>query len=140
VDQQVDLDTSTSSTTTIKTFFIRRFIVVVITRFWLREMCSVGIRVKRFLLMDLLFLRIARILLQMGITSLMGLLTSVQVSYFSSVDNNRLTNAFTENDWGPAKINITQVGNFTKAPYKYKLTPLKSVEKIVKAGAGLGKI
>jgi pectate lyase len=45
-----------------------------------------------------------------------------------------------ENDWGPAKINITQVGNFTKAPYEYKLTPLKSVEKIVTAGAGLGKI
>ncbi|KAF2677195.1 polysaccharide lyase family 1 protein [Lentithecium fluviatile CBS 122367] len=45
-----------------------------------------------------------------------------------------------KNDWGPAKINITQVGNFTKAPYKYKLTPLKQVQKVVKAGAGLGKI
>jgi pectate lyase len=44
------------------------------------------------------------------------------------------------NDWGKATINITQVGNFTKAPYKYKLTPLKQVEKLVKAGAGLGKI
>jgi pectate lyase len=44
------------------------------------------------------------------------------------------------NDWGPARINITQVGNFTKAPYKYKLTPLKDVEKLVVSGAGLGKI
>ena len=57
-----------------------------------------------------------------------------------SIGNNGLANTLTENDWGPAKINITQVGNFTKAPYKYKLTPLKSVEKVVKAGAGLGKI
>jgi pectate lyase len=45
-----------------------------------------------------------------------------------------------ENDFGKATINITQVGNFTRAPYKFKLTPLKQVEKIVKAGAGLGKI
>jgi pectate lyase len=45
-----------------------------------------------------------------------------------------------ENDWGPAKINITQVGNFTKAPYKFTLTPLKHVEATVKAGAGLNKI
>ncbi|KAH7123982.1 polysaccharide lyase family 1 protein [Dendryphion nanum] len=44
------------------------------------------------------------------------------------------------NDWGKATINITQVGNFTKAPYKYQLTSLRQVEKIVKAGAGLGKI
>jgi pectate lyase len=58
----------------------------------------------------------------------------------SSICNDGVTNALPENDWGPASINITQVGNFTKAPYKYKLTPLKSVEKIVKAGAGLGKI
>lgn len=47
---------------------------------------------------------------------------------------------FAENDWGPTTINITQVGNFTKAPYKYSLTPLKQVQKVVKAGAGLGKI
>jgi len=46
----------------------------------------------------------------------------------------------TENDWGPATINITQVGNFTKAPYQYKLTPLEEVENVVKAGAGLGKL
>ncbi|KAF2793588.1 polysaccharide lyase family 1 protein [Melanomma pulvis-pyrius CBS 109.77] len=45
-----------------------------------------------------------------------------------------------KNDWGPATINITQVGNFTKAPYMYSLTPLKQVQKVVKAGAGLGKI
>ncbi|KAH8592985.1 pectin lyase fold/virulence factor [Bisporella sp. PMI_857] len=44
-----------------------------------------------------------------------------------------------KNDWGPAKINITQVGNFTSVPYKYKLTPLKQVESLVKAGAGLIK-
>jgi pectate lyase len=45
-----------------------------------------------------------------------------------------------ENDWGPAKINITQVGNFTKAPYGYSLTPLEQVQQVVLAGAGLGKI
>ncbi|KAF2179493.1 polysaccharide lyase family 1 protein [Zopfia rhizophila CBS 207.26] len=45
-----------------------------------------------------------------------------------------------ENDWGTARINITRVGDFTRTPYKYKLTPLKKVEKVVKAGAGLGKI
>jgi pectate lyase len=44
------------------------------------------------------------------------------------------------NDFGKATINITQVGNFTKAPYKFKLTPLKQVAKTIKAGAGLGKI
>ncbi|KAK7190904.1 pectate lyase [Paraphaeosphaeria sporulosa] len=50
------------------------------------------------------------------------------------------TNLIVENDWGPASINITRVGNFTKAPYKYTLTALGDVEKVVKAGAGLGKI
>jgi pectate lyase len=45
-----------------------------------------------------------------------------------------------KNDFGKATVNITQVGNFTRAPYKYKLTPLKQVEKMVKSGAGLGKI
>ncbi|KAF2278182.1 pectin lyase-like protein [Westerdykella ornata] len=45
-----------------------------------------------------------------------------------------------KNDWGTATINITQVGNFTRAPYRYKLTPLKQVVKVVKAGVGLGKI
>ncbi|KAK0648366.1 polysaccharide lyase family 1 protein [Cercophora newfieldiana] len=45
-----------------------------------------------------------------------------------------------ENDWGKATVNITQVGNFTKAPYKFVLTPLRLVEETVKAGAGVGKI
>ncbi|KAF1960463.1 pectin lyase-like protein [Byssothecium circinans] len=45
-----------------------------------------------------------------------------------------------ENDWGTATINITRTGNFTKAPYEVKLTPLKEVESLVKAGVGLGKI
>ncbi|KAF2003568.1 polysaccharide lyase family 1 protein [Amniculicola lignicola CBS 123094] len=45
-----------------------------------------------------------------------------------------------KNDWGHGKINITQWGNFTRAPYKYKLTALRDVEKVVKSGAGLGKI
>lgn len=45
-----------------------------------------------------------------------------------------------ENDWGPASINITQVGDFKKAPYKYKLTPLPLVAPIVKLGAGVGRI
>ncbi|KAF1849751.1 polysaccharide lyase family 1 protein [Cucurbitaria berberidis CBS 394.84] len=45
-----------------------------------------------------------------------------------------------ENDFGKATVNITQVGNFTQAPYKYKLTTLKKLEKVVKKGAGLGKI
>ena len=46
----------------------------------------------------------------------------------------------TENDWGKAGVNITQVGNFKKAPYKFKLTPLFLVEPLVKFGAGVGKI
>ncbi|KAJ2896837.1 polysaccharide lyase family 1 protein [Zalerion maritima] len=45
-----------------------------------------------------------------------------------------------KNDWGPATINITQWGNFTHAPYRYKLTPLRQVEWTVKKGAGIGKI
>ncbi|KAK4238619.1 polysaccharide lyase [Achaetomium macrosporum] len=45
-----------------------------------------------------------------------------------------------KNDWGQATINITQVGNFTKAPYKFKLTPLPLVAPLVKLGAGVGKI
>jgi len=44
------------------------------------------------------------------------------------------------NDWGGAGVNITQVGNFTKAPYKYKLTPLHLVKAVVKVGAGIGKV
>ncbi|KAF3935613.1 hypothetical protein ABW19_dt0204771 [Dactylella cylindrospora] len=44
------------------------------------------------------------------------------------------------NDWGTASINITRVGTFTSAGYAYNLTPLSSVESVVKAGAGVGKI
>ncbi|EJT69795.1 hypothetical protein GGTG_12678 [Gaeumannomyces tritici R3-111a-1] len=44
------------------------------------------------------------------------------------------------NDWGPATINITQTGNFTEAPYKFKLTPLELVGEVVKKGAGIGKV
>jgi pectate lyase len=46
----------------------------------------------------------------------------------------------TENDWGQASINITRVGNFTKAPYKFKLTPLPLVAPLVMLGAGVGRI
>ncbi|KAK2774347.1 hypothetical protein FQN52_008133 [Onygenales sp. PD_12] len=45
-----------------------------------------------------------------------------------------------DNDWGTATINITQVGTFTEAPYRYKLTPLGRVKKEVERGAGIGKI
>ncbi|KAH7002387.1 pectate lyase [Ilyonectria destructans] len=45
-----------------------------------------------------------------------------------------------QNDWGSAKINITQVGTFYKTSYKYQLTPLTLVAKVCKAGAGVGKI
>lgn len=45
-----------------------------------------------------------------------------------------------ENDWGTATVNITQVGNFTKAPYTYQLSPLADVASIVERGAGVGKI
>ncbi|KAH8730288.1 pectin lyase fold/virulence factor [Phaeosphaeriaceae sp. PMI808] len=45
-----------------------------------------------------------------------------------------------KNDFGKATINITQIGNFTRAPYAYKLTPLTQVAEVVKAGAGLGRI
>lgn len=45
-----------------------------------------------------------------------------------------------ENDWGPASINITQVGDFYEAPYKYKLTPVWLVSSVVWLGVGVGKI
>lgn len=45
-----------------------------------------------------------------------------------------------KNDFGKATVNITQVGNFKKAPYRFQLTPLREVSKVVKAGAGIGKI
>ncbi|KAF2742583.1 polysaccharide lyase family 1 protein [Sporormia fimetaria CBS 119925] len=44
------------------------------------------------------------------------------------------------NDWGSATVNITQIGNFTKARYWYRLTPLRDVQRVVKRGAGIGKI
>ncbi|KAF4496206.1 pectate lyase 1 [Fusarium agapanthi] len=43
-----------------------------------------------------------------------------------------------KNDWGKAGVNITQKGNFYKADYKYKLTPLKIVPNVAKLGAGVG--
>ena len=46
----------------------------------------------------------------------------------------------TENDWGNAGVNITQKGDFYKADYKFKLTPLKLVPAVVKLGAGIGRI
>jgi pectate lyase len=50
------------------------------------------------------------------------------------------TDCLAENDFGTATVNITQIGNFTRAPYKYSLTPLQQVSKVVKAGAGLGQL
>lgn len=47
---------------------------------------------------------------------------------------------FTENYFGDAIVNITQVGNFTKAPYKYKLTDLYELPFTVLAGVGVGQI
>ena len=45
-----------------------------------------------------------------------------------------------ENDFGDAIVNITQVGDFTGVEYEYKLTPLRSLESVVRKNAGLGKI
>ncbi|KAK3377439.1 polysaccharide lyase family 1 protein [Podospora didyma] len=45
-----------------------------------------------------------------------------------------------ENDWGSATINISQTGNFSSAPYEYKLTPLALVQNVIELGAGVGKI
>ncbi|RKF60851.1 Pectate lyase A [Golovinomyces cichoracearum] len=45
-----------------------------------------------------------------------------------------------QNDFGNAIVNITQIGDFTKAPYEYNLTPLNEVTKTVEAGAGIGNI
>jgi pectate lyase len=45
-----------------------------------------------------------------------------------------------ENYFGDAAVNITQVGNFTKAPYKYKLTDLYELPFVVLAGVGVGQI
>ena len=45
-----------------------------------------------------------------------------------------------ENYFGKAAVNITNIGNFTKAPYKYKLTDLYELPFTVLAGAGVGQI
>lgn len=47
---------------------------------------------------------------------------------------------FVENDWGGAGVNITQEGDFYKADYKFKLTPLWLVKPLVWLGVGVGKI
>lgn len=51
-----------------------------------------------------------------------------------------MINSCTGNDWGPAGVNITQVGDFTEAPYKYKLSPLFLVKTAAKLATGVGKI
>ncbi|TKX26496.1 hypothetical protein C1H76_1460 [Elsinoe australis] len=45
-----------------------------------------------------------------------------------------------KNDFGTAGVNITRVGNFTRAPYRFELTPLNKVVSVVNRGSGLGKI
>ena len=77
----------------------------------------------------------------MAIMRLMDLLTLALVRLFSHHIYCR-TELIPEiqNDFGTAGVNITQKGDFTKAPYAYTLTPLASVEKVVKRGAGRGKI
>ncbi|KAM0717678.1 hypothetical protein Q7P37_007530 [Cladosporium fusiforme] len=45
-----------------------------------------------------------------------------------------------KNYFGDAAVNITQVGNFKKAPYKYKLTDLYELPFTVLAGVGVGKL
>lgn len=37
-------------------------------------------------------------------------------------------------------VNITQVGDFEKAPYEYTLMSVGDVERFVKKNVGLGKI
>jgi len=44
------------------------------------------------------------------------------------------------NDWGGAGTNVTQLGTFRKAPYRYQLTRLGDVVDVVVKGAGIGKI
>jgi pectate lyase len=45
-----------------------------------------------------------------------------------------------ENYFGKAAVNITNIGNFTEAPYKYKLTDLYELPFTVLAGVGVGQI
>ncbi|KAL5314470.1 hypothetical protein ACEPPN_017110 [Leptodophora sp. 'Broadleaf-Isolate-01'] len=44
------------------------------------------------------------------------------------------------NDFGGSGVNITQVGNFTTAPYSYTLSPLADVPALVVRYSGLGKL
>ncbi|THW21000.1 polysaccharide lyase family 1 protein [Aureobasidium pullulans] len=44
------------------------------------------------------------------------------------------------NDFGKAGVNVTQWGDFKRAPYRYDLTRLSDVEKVVTRGVGIGKI
>jgi len=45
-----------------------------------------------------------------------------------------------KNDFGGAGVNVTQWGDFKRAPYRYSLTRLGDVEKVVTRGVGIGKI
>ncbi|KAI6784989.1 pectate lyase A-like protein [Emericellopsis cladophorae] len=45
-----------------------------------------------------------------------------------------------KNDWGGSIVNITQKGDFYKADYKFKLTPLLLVKPLVWLGVGVGKV
>ncbi|KAF2435161.1 pectin lyase-like protein [Tothia fuscella] len=62
----------------------------------------------------------------------------------SSVDGDAEADGFANlgaaNDWGKCKVKITKEGTFTSVPYKYEMTPLQELEKVVKAGAGIGKL
>ena len=44
------------------------------------------------------------------------------------------------NDFGTSGVNITRTGTFTSTGYPYTLTPLGSVQALVVAYAGVGKI
>lgn len=70
----------------------------------------------------------------------MDSLTWVRVSAIAHEPWPAVADHLPGNDWGPASINITQVGDFTEAPYAYTLTPLRQVQKVVTARAGVGKV
>lgn len=74
--------------------------------------------------------------------NLMGSRTSVLVSQKCISDKTfeAVANKCVGNDWGPAGVNITQVGDFTEVPYKYKLSPLFLVKTAAKLATGVGKI
>ncbi len=44
------------------------------------------------------------------------------------------------NDFGGSTVTITQVGIFTKAPYKYTLDPTSDVISEVMANSGVGRV